>query len=198
MVDKIEKPDRPPAYSISGTTETKRDKPREEKGQEDLPTFKKEEPSLYREKFQSEVGISKTVYVPLDQIQKLLFRRATPRHGAPTVEADLVWKDGRTTEGISFLLHNWQDFLKIKNLKVGDIIPAEFWHSTSPNLEVTIRQMSPSGSWNLRHIQNQSSNLPAAPEDVATPWWQNKRVVIGISAGTLLIAMIIIILIAGI
>src|SRR3989344_1591023 len=115
MVDKIDKPEPPPPYAIAGTTETKRDKPREERKQEDLPTFQQKNPSLYQEKFASETSVSKTIRVPLAQIERLLLKRATPRHGAPTAEADLVWKDGRVTENVSFLIHNWQDFLKIKN-----------------------------------------------------------------------------------
>lgn len=156
MVDKIDKPDAPSPYAVGGTTETKRDKPRDQQNQEDLPTFKQQNPNLYREKFQGELGTSKTVKVSLDQIDKILFRRATPYHGIPTAEANLVWKDGRTTEGVSFRIQNWQDFLKIKNLKQGEMIPPPFWNFGGKELEIIIVKMgTTSGSWNVREIQKQ-------------------------------------------
>ena len=155
MVDKIDKPEAPPPYAIGSTTETKRDKPQDQKGQEDLPTFQKENHSLYREKFQESGGALKTIRVPLNEIAKLLFRRTTPRHGSPTAEADLVWRDGKVTEGVSFLLQNWQDFLKIKNLKVGETVPEIFWQQGITHLEVTIWQAAGSGPWNLREIEKQ-------------------------------------------
>ncbi|OGQ47910.1 MAG: hypothetical protein A3H42_01355 [Deltaproteobacteria bacterium RIFCSPLOWO2_02_FULL_46_8] len=156
MVDKIDKPDAPSPYAVGGTTEAKKDKPRDQQNQEDLPTFKRQNPNLYREKFQGELGVSKTVKVPLDQIDKILFRRATPYHGVPTAEANLVWKDGRTTEGVSFRIKNWQDFLKIKNLKQGEMIPPPFWNFGGEELEIIIVKMgTTSGSWDVREIQKQ-------------------------------------------
>lgn len=156
MVDKIDKPEAPSPYAIGATKETKRDKPREEGGQEDLPTFKREDSSLYREKFQKEPGTSKTVKVAVVHIEKLLFRRATPHHGVPTAEANLVWKDGRTTDGVNFRIQNWQDFLKIKNLKQGEIIPPPFWNYGGEELEITIVKLgTTSGSWNLRELQRE-------------------------------------------
>ena len=169
MVDKIDKPEAPPPYAITSTTETKRDKPQDQKGQEDLPTFQKESPSLFKEKFQEGFGVLKTIRVPLAEIEKLLFRRATPRHGTPTAEADLVLKNGKIVERVSFLLQNWQDFLKIKNLKIGEMIPNTLWHYASTHLEVTIWQPPTSGPWNLREMQKQTgaSLIPLQNKT----WW---------------------------
>ncbi len=157
MVDKIDRPDAPSPYAVTGTTETKRDKPQDQRGQEDLPTFKQTGPSLYKEKFQSESSVIKTVLVPLSDIDSLKFRRATPRQGAPTVEADLILKDGKTLEGISFLLKNWQDFLQIKNFKIGDKILPAFWNHGGKNLEITLRPVATSGPWHLKEIQSQAA-----------------------------------------
>ncbi|MDO8527962.1 MAG: hypothetical protein Q7T03_09780 [Deltaproteobacteria bacterium] len=175
MVDKIDKPEKVSPYAIGGTTETKRDKPQDQRGQEDLPTYKKEPSSLYREKFQGELGVAQTIRIPVGDIQQFLFRRATPRHGSPTAEADLIWKDGKTSENVSFLLSNWQDFLKIKNLKTGEVIPEIFWNHGNSDFEITVRQGSPSGSWNMREMQKKPS-LPAEAEAeekiTGTPWWK--------------------------
>lgn len=156
MVDKIDKPEAPSPYRVEATTQSKEDKQKEENRQEDLPTFKKQESTLYREKFQSEMQPAQTFKVPLEHIKELVFRRALPRHGVPTVEADLIWSDGKKTEGISFLLKRWQDFMLLKNLKPGTAIPNQFW-GTPPDLEVTVRPLTPSGLWHLKTLEETSS-----------------------------------------
>ncbi|MDP2600494.1 MAG: hypothetical protein Q8P84_07180, partial [Deltaproteobacteria bacterium] len=155
MVDKIDKPEAPSPYAVIGTTETKRDKPQDQKGQEDLPTFQKETPSLYKEKFQGDAGVGKTLRFPISEIRLLKFRRAVPRHGAPIVEADLVLNDGKIVEGVHFLLRHLQDFLKIKNLKIGDPVPEAFWKK-GETMELTLRPPSSSGPWNLKEIQKEN------------------------------------------
>lgn len=154
MVDRIDKPDAPPSYMVKSPTETKKDKPKEQKGQEDLPTFQHSKQSLYQEKFQGSSDALKTIQVPIAEIRKLVFHRATPHLGVPTAVADLVWKDGKVLEGASFLLRNWQDFLKIKNLKPGEPIPEPYWNFRGEVLEVTLRQkIQTSGSINLKELE---------------------------------------------
>lgn len=191
MVDKIDKPDRTTAYGVKGPTETKKEKPREEHRQEDLPTFKQKEHSLYEEKFQSGLTPLKTIRVPLDRIEKILFRRAVPFHGNPMAEADLIWKDGRATESVTFLLRNWQDFLRIKNLRSGEILEPSYWSSPGGHLEVTLwKKTSTSGSWNLREMPPQKSE---APEGKKKNWWQERPFIIGsaVVGGILILALLI-------
>lgn len=163
MVDKVDKPTPPPAYAVTGATGTKQDKPREERGQEDLPTFQRQKSSPFSEKFQGQGGYTKTVYVPLRQIQQLQYKRATPRQGIPTADADLSLRDGTKLENVSFLLHNWQDFMQIKNLKPGEIIPENFWQTGGDRLEVTVRSVNTSGPWNLKEIEEESQS-PTGPD----------------------------------
>lgn len=188
MVDKIDRPEAPPAYAITGTTETKRDKPQDQKGQEDLPTFQKENPSLFKEKFQGGAGVGKTIHLPISEIRMFKFRRAVPRHGAPVVEADLVLKDGKMVEGISFLLQHLQDFLKIKNLRIGDPIPDIFWKK-GETMELTIRPPSSSGPWNLKEIQKESRTAP--PLSKEWEWFLENRRVLLYSAGIIGIVVIL-------
>lgn len=163
MVDRVDKPEAPPPYRVTQTTEAKKDKPQDERRQEDLPTFKQKDKgeNLYREKFQSEAS-SKTFKVPLNEIQRLLFLRAVPRHGVPMVDADLIGRDGKKIPSISFLLKNWQDFMQIKKLKAGETIPPPFWSYGGTHIEVTMRSISTSGPWNLREIEKQREKEPLA------------------------------------
>ena len=180
MVDKIDKPDAPSPYAVLGTTETKKDKPQDQRGQEDLPTFQKENPSLYKKKFQGEAGVGKTVHLPVSEIRMLKFRRAIPRHGAPIVEADLVLKDGKTVGGVSFLLQHLQDFLKIKNLKIGEPVPDIFWKK-GETMELTLRPPSTSGPWNLREMQKE--NRTALAKEKEWEWFHENRRVLFYTAG---------------
>lgn len=195
MVDRVDKPDAPPAYLVKSPTEAKKDKPKEERRQEDLPTFQRgKEEALYREKFQGETSGLKTVKVALAELQGFLFKRATPRHGVPMVDADLIWKDGKQLAGVSFLLKNWQDFMRIKNLKAGEPIPAPFWNYGGSELEITIRTAQISGPWNLREMEAESVQ-PARITKL--PWWKNKKIILGGSLTVLGIVIVILLLLGS-
>lgn len=178
MVDKVDRPEAPPSYAVTRSTETKRDKPQEEKRQEDLPTFKQKEEALYREKFQETSAPPKTFKVPLEEVKSFLFVRAIPRHGTPMADADLVWKDGKKLQGVSFLLKNWQDFMKIKNLKAGEVIPPSFWNYGGSHLEITVRGTTISGPWNLREIQEEGEGI--SPSKTQESWWLETGKALGI------------------
>lgn len=187
MVDKVDRPDAPPAYAVRAPTESKRDKPKEERRQEDLPTFKKrDEADLYREKFQQETGAIKTVKVPAAEIQAFLFKKAIPRQGSPMADAELVLKEGKKILNVGFLLKGWQEFMKIKNLKPGEVIPPEFWNYQGPQVEITIRSITTSGPWNLREIEPEAA-VPH-PEKKKIPPWQ--YAVLGAAALAVVSAMI--------
>lgn len=181
MVDKIDKPDIPPLYTVKSPGETKGDKQHEERGQEDLPTFQKEQKSLYQEKFQGGLGPSQTFKVPLEKIQKMIFKRALPFHGTPTAEADLFWVDGRVSEQVSFLLRNWQDFLRLKNFRVGEMIPPTYWNYTGTELEITIRQKTQtSGSWNIQGSAPSKAPIPTPqPKSAGFKWNARKLAIAG-------------------
>ncbi|MBI4124778.1 MAG: hypothetical protein HY466_02465 [Deltaproteobacteria bacterium] len=172
MVHRIDdKPEVPPAYTVKAPTESKKDKPREERRQEDLPTFKKQdEAALYREKFQQDASILKTVKIPAADIQSFLFKKAIPRHGAPMVDTELVLKDGKKIANVGFLLKGWQDFMRIKNLKPGEPVPEEFWNYQGPQVEITIRSITTSGPWNLREIERGQGAAPADKKKTISAW----------------------------
>lgn len=189
MVDKIDKPNPPPAYSVREPTESKGDKPHDQRRQEDLPTFKKKEEDLYREKFQSE-PLSKTYRLAVGDIREILFVRATPRHGVPMADAELILQDGKKMAGVSFLLKNWQDFMKIKNLKTGQAVPLEFWNFGGTHLEITIKSVSTSGPWNLRTIEQQKIEKKIIPQEASLPWWKKRLVLYGLG-GAIALAILL-------
>lgn len=176
MVDKVDKPNPPPAYSVTGATETKRDKPQEQRRQEDLATFQRQKNSSFTEKFQGQTGYTKTVFVPLRQIKTLQYKRSTPRQGIPTADADLTLFDGTKIDNVSFLLRNWQDFMRIKHFKPGDPIPPEFWNFGGEKLEITIRSIHTSGPWNLKEIEQEGAEAAASP----TPSSQMVKIWVGV------------------
>lgn len=196
MVDRVDKPDAPPPYLVKSPTETKKDKPKEERRQEDLPTFQQgKEEALYREKFQGETGVLKTVKIALEEVDGFLFKRAIPRHGVPMVDTELVWKNGKKLSGVSFLLKNWQDFMQIKNIKAGEKIPPPFWNYGGTYLEITIRSTQTSGPWNLREITTEAKTQP--PPVALIPWWKNNKALLGIGLGALGVALFLILILLG-
>lgn len=177
MVDRVDKPDAPNPYAVPSATETKKDKPKEERRQEDLPTYQQKEDeekrALYEEKFSSSATVLKTLRVSLNRIDRLLFRRALSYRGSPTIEADLVWKDGRTTEKILFLLKSWQEFFKIQKLKSGDEISPPFWKHHPTYLEISVRQRGhTSGSWRMQQQQPSKETAKIVSTQRSETSWQ--------------------------
>jgi len=167
MVDKIDRPDAPSPYSIKAATETKKDKPKEERSFEEKANYQQSQGNQEWEKFQTDSSLRRTVRVPMEEIEKLIYRRASPRQASPTVDADLIWKNGTVTENVSFLLKQWGDFLKLKNLTPGTPIPSVFW-AHGNELEISIPQSrSGSGPWSLAQIEKHNRNLP---EDETSLW----------------------------
>lgn len=159
MVDRIDKPLKPDSYRIEQTTEPKRDKPQGDRNQHENSEFQQKQGETYEKKFASKSSRSKTFRIPTDKISHLIFRKAIPYHGAATCEVILHWKDGRVTENASFLLKNWQDFLRLKNLKLGEKVAESFWKLEKKFLEITVRQQgATSGATNLREIQKLEQN----------------------------------------
>lgn len=177
MVDRVDKPDAPNPYAVPSATETKKDKPKEERRQEDLPTYQQKEDeekrALYEEKFSSSATVLKTLRVSLNRVDRLLFRRALSYRGSPTIEADLVWKDGRTTEKILFLLKSWQEFFKIQKLKSGDEIPSPFWKQHPTYLEIAVRQRGhASGPWKMPQQPPSKETAQTSSTQRAETGWQ--------------------------
>ncbi|MDO8494256.1 MAG: hypothetical protein Q7S68_02855 [Deltaproteobacteria bacterium] len=192
MVDKVDKPDRPPnPYRVESSTGTKQDKPHDQQNQQDLATFQHQKKSIFSEKFQSENVHLRSLKIPFTEIQELKFRRAMPWHGIPTAEADLVKKDGTQVAQSLFILKNWQDFMKIRSLRPGSVVPEAFWKTNEPHLEVTIRVSSGSGSWNTRQMEE----APPAVVDSNKKTPEQKTILyFGIGAGILILIFLIIVL----
>lgn len=191
MVEKVDRPDAPPPYRVNAPGETKQDKPKEERRQEDQPTFKQQQDeALYREKFQGESAPAKTFKIPISDIGKLSFVRALPRQGVPIADANLIWKDGKKLEGVSFLIKNWQDFMRLKNLRAGEAIPEPFWNYQGEQLEVTLRGVRSSGPWNMRAIEPKPAEVPRPASSTAAIWRQPW--VWGCAAGGVLLLILLI------
>lgn len=153
-------------YRVEQATETKRDKSKSGQNPQENSEFQQQRRDLFDKNFAVGSIRAKTFRIPIAKIDRLIFKRAIPYHGAANCEVNLRWKDGRVTENAGFLLKNWQDFLRLKNLKPGETVESSFWKTEKPYLEITVRQQGPtSGSLNLREIQKLEQN---AAEHVGT------------------------------
>ena len=158
MVEKIDKPDDPSPYTVTAPTETKKDKPREERNpHEEIAKYQKRSSGKEWDKFTGEMSSVRTLQIPVEEIKQLLLRRLLTRQGNPAIEAKLIWQNGSVTDAVNFLLKKREDFLKIKSLPIDAPIPEYFWKSER-YLEVSIPQRpSTSGSWSYREMEKSDS-----------------------------------------
>ena len=161
MVDKIDRPDPPPSYAVTASAETKKDRPHEERHpEEEIARYQKEVSSKGWEKFQAETTAIKTLLVPTRDIRQVLFHRALSRQGSLGIEARLILQDGHVFDRVIFLLPHREDFLKIRLLKSGDVLP-EIFGRFGTTREVGIPQsINPRGSWRMRQIEPQQAAKP--------------------------------------
>ena len=179
MVDKIDKPEAPSPYAITAATEPKKDRQHEErKPAEEIARYQKGSEAKAFGRLMGEIAGVKTLRVPLEEIQQLLFRRAIPRQGNPVVEAKLIWKNNQVTEIVIFLLSHREDFLKIRSLRPGDSIPEIFWRQ-GPHLEIGIPQStSASGSWSYQQLEKEELHeakvIPTGQQIFSALGWIDK------------------------
>ena len=131
------------------------------------------------------------------------FRVFWSRQGTPAVEATLLWQDGKTTEGVTFLLARREDFLHIRHLRPGSAIPENFWrHGT--HLEMSIPQSTTtSGPWSYQEMERveQFSSPPLAPWkkwgiqlgliDATTHQWQPTIIALYAGIGLFIVLLIL-------
>jgi hypothetical protein len=156
MVERVSKPEAPPAYYILPAKEAKDDKSRREQHEEGEEHYQKSAGKGNWEKFRGRAMTIKPVRVPRDRIDRILFKNVILRSGVAILEAAVVWKDGRTTESALFLMAGTEDFMKLKKFRKGQVVPESFWVK-GPEIEMGIVQAeSPSGSWSIRELEREA------------------------------------------
>ncbi|MFH1874106.1 MAG: hypothetical protein ABH859_02845 [Pseudomonadota bacterium] len=164
MVEKVSRPDAPPAYKVQETKETKDDQSRREDSQEQEEGYQKEDAAKWN-KFSSPAVTVETIKVPKERIAKVLFGRVVLRSGVSILEGKIIWKDGRQTESALFLLGQTEDYIRLKLYTKGREVPESFW-ARGPQVEIgIIKRGAITGSWNSRDLSAKPEQTDSLPED---------------------------------
>lgn len=158
MVDKVDRPEAPPAWKIKEPARTKddrRSRQQEESKEQKKEKFEKQGGEGQWRKFDSRTMVIKPMRIPLRDIKGFRFCSVTIHSGVATMEADLEWTTGRITEGTMVRLGGFDEYIKAKRLRAGDVVPREMWAKNDP-LEVGIPQArGPSGSFPIHEMEQE-------------------------------------------
>lgn len=156
MVEKVDKPQAPPAYQILPTKEAKDDQSRKQEQEEGEEHYQKSDVGADWGKYRGRAMTIKPVRVARDRIDRVLFRNTVLKSGMGILEASVVWKDGRTTEPVLFLLPRPEDYMKLRLMKRGQTVPDNFW-AKGDQIDMGIVQMEPqSGSWSTKDLSHEA------------------------------------------
>ena len=166
MVEKIDKPQAPPAYQILPSKEAKDDESKREQYEEGEEHYQKGSGSEQWAKYRGRAMTIKPVRVPRDRIDRVLFKNTVLKSGMGILEAAVVWKDGRTTDPVLFLIPRPDEYMKIRLLKRGQVVPENYW-AKGPEIEMGLVQMEPtSGSWGTTELKREAKVVRTAKAQV--------------------------------
>lgn len=162
MVEKVDRPQQtPPAYHILPTKEAKDDHSRRQDYEEGEEHYQKNKGSGEWTKYRGRTMTIKPVRAPRDKIDRVLFRSTVLKSGMGILEATVVWKDGRTTEPVLFLIPRTDEYMKLRILKRGQVVPENYWAKSDP-IEMGIVQLEPpSGSWGMKELEREDKVVKA-------------------------------------
>lgn len=141
MIDKIDRPEAPQPYQITRPKDAKEDQHRQpDQREEQEKRYQKELSEKEWKKFDRRTIVIKPLRADKNAIARCLFRAVGLRSGVGTLQIDVVWKDGKTTQGALVLLARLEDFIKLKKFKPGQQVPDEFW-SRGSAVELGIPQI---------------------------------------------------------
>ena len=128
MVDKIDRPEAPPAYFITRAKDAKESQ-HEQKGQRDEEGERRQKEQAEKDwsKFDRKTTVIKPLQTKREKIARCLFRTVVLHGGVATLQVDVMWKDGHKTDGALVLLARLDDYLKLKRFAKGQEVPEEFW-----------------------------------------------------------------------
>lgn len=161
MVERIDRPDAPQPWKIKETGRTKDDRPsqqQEESKEQKKKKFEKRAGEGTWKKLGGRTMVIKQMRVPLRDIKAMRYRNVTMHSGIVTLEADMEWQSGRTSEGVVVRLGGLDTYMKVKHLKIGGEVPREFWALADP-LEIGIPvESASSGSFNTEELEREAVN----------------------------------------
>lgn len=164
MVDKIDRSEAPPAYFITRPKDAKESQHQQkEQGDEQEQRRKQETSEKAWSKFDRRTTVIRPLRAERDTIARCLFRTVVLHSGVGTLQIDVVWKDGRTTNGALVLLARLEDFFRLKKFAAGQEVPEEFW-ARGAHVELGIIEvLSPGGPQERRDGGYRGAAAPETP-----------------------------------
>jgi hypothetical protein len=140
MIEKVDRPETPPAYVIREAKQTKEDRHQRHTPREDAERERKRQMEQKEwQKYGKRDTTIKPLRVPREMILRCLYRFVTLHSGICTLTVDVNWKDGRWTRGALMLVTRLEDFIKLKKLAPGQEVPETLWVK-GPMVEMGIIQ----------------------------------------------------------
>lgn len=141
MVDRIDRSDAPPPYYITRPKDAKESQHQQsEQREEQEKRYQKENAEQAWGKFDRRERTVRALRVSRDQIARCLFRQVVLHSGVGTLQIDVLWRDGRRTNGALVLLRRLEEYLRLKRFTPGQEVPDEFW-SRGTMVELGIVQL---------------------------------------------------------
>lgn len=144
MVEKIDKPEVPPAYYIQSTTETKDDRGGSGGQQQAGDEYSGSHAQPGWQKIYAQSSNRRYMKIRREDIQHAWFRTTVMQRGVSLVEADIEIKDGKILKGAHIILPTRESFWTLKRFQPGQSIPLNMIVN-SPILEISLPSQPFSG-----------------------------------------------------
>jgi len=164
MVERINKPEAPIPHRVEQSKQTKEDRHQQHNPRDDAERERKKRLEQKEwQKFGRRTVVIKPLRVERAKIRQCLFRSVSLRSGIGTLRIDVIWVDGKKTLGALMLVRQLEDFLKLRKLAQGEVVPDELWVRGS-TIEIGIPQtISESGVLSGREIKGDGAVPARAP-----------------------------------
>ena len=141
MIEKIDRPDAQQVYTISRAKESKEDRHQQHNPKDDAERERKRRiEGKEWEKFGRRTMTIKPLRVPREKIRQCLFKSVSLHSGIGTLKVDVAWADGKLTRDALMLVRRLEDFLRLRRLSQGEIVPEELW-VRGPTVEMGLPQL---------------------------------------------------------
>lgn len=141
MVEKVDRPDAQPPWRITAPKESREDQhQQQDQREEQEKRYQKQLEGRDWKKFGTRTVVIKPMRVPRGEIDRCLFRAVAMRSGIGTLQAAIRWRDGQETKVALILLRRLEDFLRVKKLAPGAVVPEDIW-GREETVEIGIPQI---------------------------------------------------------
>lgn len=146
MIERINKPEAPIPHRVEQSKQTKEDRHQQHNPRDDAEREQRKQiEGKEWKKFGRQDAVIRQLRVPRERIAHCLYRGVTLHSGIGTLTVDVAWKDNKMTRGALMLIRRLEDFIQLKKLAPGDIVPEKLW-ARGPVVELGIVEHIGAGS----------------------------------------------------